>query len=594
LFHTATFTIIDWGSKANSQADVMQSDSRLKLPPLKLHTRTTILTSAVLIVVFAIMAYFSDLAITRLSDQQERQDAQLLATRVADTVELHIKRLKRREERRKGKQRTVEESESTTIPDWDEVREAIEDTIIKDKPQLAEVRVFAKSNASDWIEKVTIPVEADPLPASQIKDVAQHSDKANVIVRQTGANRFISARAAINVPESGGPTQIGAVSVLLNFDEKESSAAALRRLIWPLMLLAIIAITLMTYFLFRHIVYKPIDSLLLAMSKAEAGNLAVEVPAQSPDEIGLLTSRFNRMLGRIRQMTEQLNLEQRVLEVRVKEATAEIAERKEQLEEANLELFEMQRQLTQLERLAAAGQLAAQFAHEVGTPLNLISGHVQLLRARATDERAIKRLDVIAGQIERITNIVRSMLASTRRPQPQFELVDLNVLLTRILDVTQPTLVARNVELTTELSEGLPMIAADSDQLQQVFINLINNSLDAMPGGGHLQVRTINDDHSALIELADSGEGIKDEQLDLIFEPMFTTKQGLGTGLGLTVVKQIINEHNGSVEVESEPGRRTTFRIRLPITAASTEAAEPATDAPLLPGVAAAIEEQAV
>ncbi|MEN3336060.1 MAG: two-component system, NtrC family, sensor kinase [Blastocatellia bacterium] len=515
----------------------MGSGSWLRLPPLKLHTRTTILTSAVLIAVFAIMAYFSDLAITRLSDQQERQDAQLLATRVADTVELHIKRLKRREERRKGKQRTVEESESTTIPDWDEVREAIEDTIIKDKPQLAEVRVFARSNANDWVEKITLPVEADPLPAKQIMDVVQHSDKANVIVRQSGTNRLITARAAINVPESGGPTQLGAVSVLLDFDEKESSAAALRRLIWPLMLLAIIAITLMTYFLFRHIVYKPIDSLLLAMSKAEAGNLAAEAPTQAPDEIGLLTSRFNRMLSRIRQMTEQLNLEQRVLEVRVKEATAEIAERKEQLEDANLELFEMQRQLTQLERLAAAGQLAAQFAHEVGTPLNLISGHVQLLRARTTDERAIKRLDVIAGQIERITNIVRSMLASTRRPQPQFELVDLNALLTRILDATQPTLVARNVELITEMSEGLPIVAADADQLQQVFINLINNSLDAMPGGGQLQVRTMRDGLSALIELADSGEGIKDEQLDLIFEPMFTTKQGLGTVLGLKVVK---------------------------------------------------------
>src|SRR5205085_2811973 len=119
---------------------------------------------------------------------------------------------------------------------------------------------------------------ADPLPANQIQEVVRHSDKANVLVSQAGANRFITARAAINVPESGGPAQIGAVSVLLNFDEKESSAAALRRLIWPLMLLAIITITLMTYFLFRHIVYKPIDSLLLGMSKAEAGNLAAEVP----------------------------------------------------------------------------------------------------------------------------------------------------------------------------------------------------------------------------------------------------------------------------------------------------------------------------
>jgi signal transduction histidine kinase len=150
------------------------------------------------------------------------------------------------------------------------------------------------------------------------------------------------------------------------------------------------------------------------------------------------------------------------------------------------------------------------------------------------------------------------------------------------------------VELITEMCESLPMVAADSDQLQQVFINLINNSLDAMPGGGQLQVRTMRDGLSALIELADSGEGIKDEQLDLIFEPMFTTKQGLGTGLGLTVVKQIITEHNGSVEVESEPGHRTMFRIRLPIDAGSAEMAEAASDAPLLPGMAVAVEEQTV
>jgi signal transduction histidine kinase len=252
----------------------------------------------------------------------------------------------------------------------------------------------------------------------------------------------------------------------------------------------------------------------------------------------------------------------------------------------------MQRQLTQLERLAAAGQLAAQFAHEVGTPLNLISGHVQLLRARATDERAIKRLDIIAGQIERIANIVRSMLASTRRPQPQIERVDLNALLTRILDATQPTLVARNVELVTEMSEELPAVAADPDQLQQVFINLINNSLDAMPDGGRLQVRTAREGLNDLIELTDSGEGIKDEQLDMIFEPMFTTKPGGGTGLGLTVVKQIINEHNGSVEVESEPSRRTTFRIRLPIDAADeARVTAAAAQEPLLPGFVTAREE---
>jgi len=264
-------------------------------------------------------------------------------------------------------------------------------------------------------------------------------------------------------------------------------------------------------------------------------------------------------------MTEQLNIEQRRLEDRVHEATAEIADRTGQLEEANLRLFEMQRQLTQLERLAAAGQLAAQFAHEVGTPLNLISGHVQLLRARARDERVIMRLDIIAGQIERITNIVRSMLDSTRRPLPQLDLVDINSLLAQILDATQPTLMARNVELHTEMSEALPSIDADADQLQQVFINLINNSLDAMPLGGKLSVTTAPGVDSVVIVLADSGEGIAKDELDLIFDPMFSTKPGRGTGLGLTIVKQIISEHGGEVEVESEPDRETVFRITLPL-----------------------------
>lgn len=556
----------------------MQSQRSFKLPPLKLHTRTTLVTSGVLVAVFAVIAIFSDLAIAKLSDQQERQQAQLLATRVADTVEHHIKRLKIRIERRKKTAPVQEEAEATTtIPDWADVQEEIEDTIAKSNPQLTEVRVFQRGAAGQWSEPIRIPSYADPLPAEEERVATQQIESSQVVsVRQQNANRLITARAGINVLDAGGPTHFGTVSVLLTFDADQSSAAALRRLMWPLMLLAIISITLMTYFLFRHMVYKPIDSLLLAMSKAEEGNLAVEVAPAAPDEIGLLTSRFNRMLGRIRQMTEQLNLEQRRLEDRVHEATAEIADRTGQLEDANLSLFEMQRQLTQLERLAAAGQLAAQFAHEVGTPLNLISGHVQLLRARARDERVIVRLDIIAGQIERITNIVRSMLDSTRRPIPQFATVDITSLLAHILDATQPTLASRNVELHTEMSQTLPPIEADADQLQQVFINLINNSLDAMPLGGKLSVSTARGVDSVVIVLADSGEGIAKEELDLIFDPLFSTKQGRGTGLGLTIVKQIISEHNGNVEVESEPGQQTVFRITLPLRASRSRVAETA------------------
>jgi len=550
----------------------MRSKLFFKLPPLKLHTRTTLVASAVIVGVFAVTAIFSDLAITKLSDRQEQDQAQLLATRVADTVEHHIKRQKTRIERRKKRGEIQEETESTTIPDWSDVQEQIEDIIAKDNPQLTEVRVFQREGPGRWAEKLRMPVDAGPLPPDEERAASQQIDSPKITsIRRQGANKLITATAGINVLEAGGPTHFGTVDVLLTFDESHSSAAELRRLMWPLMLLAIISITLMTYFLFRQMVYKPIDSLLLAMSKAEEGDLAAEVEPAMPYEIGLLTSRFNRMLGRIREMTQQLNVEQRRLEDRVHEATAEIADRKEQLEEANLRLFEMQRQLTQLERLAGAGQLAAQFAHEVGTPLNLISGHVQLLRARAQDERMIQRLDVIAGQIDRITEIVRSMLDSTRRPVPHFEPIDINSLLAHILDATQPTLVARNVELRTELSDGLPLVKADADQLQQVFINLINNSLDAMPLGGELTVFTKLEQDAVVIELTDSGEGIAEDQLDLIFDPLFSTKHGRGTGLGLTIVKQIISEHGGEVEVASEPGKQTTFRITLLSSHGATE-----------------------
>jgi len=545
----------------------MESQRSFKLPPIKLHTRTTLVTTGVLVVVFAVIAIFSDLAISKLSDRQERDQAQLLATRVADTVEHHIKRQKTRIERRKKQAQIQEETEETAIiPDWSDVQEEIEDVITKNNPQLSEVRVFQRVGPGHWTEPIRMPADAEALPDEEAKAAYSQIESSKVVsVRQEGSNRRITARAGINVLGTGGPTHFGTVNVLLTFDENHSSAAELRRLMWPLMLLAIISITLMTYFLFRHMVYKPIDSLLLAMSKAEAGDLAAEAEPGVPDEIGLLTSRFNRMLGRIRQMTEQLNVEQRRLEDRVQEATGEIAQRKGQLEEANLRLFEMQRQLTQLERLAAAGQLAAQFAHEVGTPLNLISGHVQLLRARASDERVIVRLNIIAGQIERITNIVRSMLDSTRRPMPQLESVDINSLLAHILDATQPTLFARNVELHTQMNENLPAIEADPDQLQQVFINLINNSLDAMPLGGQLSVSTAPGEGSVIISLADSGEGIAEDEIDLIFDPLFSTKQGRGTGLGLTIVNQIISEHNGTVEVESVPGKQTVFRITLPV-----------------------------
>src|SRR5262245_184197 len=156
----------------------MQSKGWFKLPRLKLHTRTTIVTSGVLVGVFAVIAYFSDLAVTRLSDQQERQQAQLLATRVADTVEHHIKRQKIRIERRKKHEQIQEEPETTTIPDWADVQEEIEDTIAKSNPQLSEVRVFQRVAPGQWREAIRMPPDAGSLPAGEEHAATQQIDSS--------------------------------------------------------------------------------------------------------------------------------------------------------------------------------------------------------------------------------------------------------------------------------------------------------------------------------------------------------------------------------------------------------------------------------
>jgi signal transduction histidine kinase len=269
-------------------------------------------------------------------------------------------------------------------------------------------------------------------------------------------------------------------------------------------------------------------------------------------------------------MTAEGEAYQKRLEERVGEATTELAQRNAELKEANTTLFEIQRELTKFERLAVAGQLAAQFAHEVGTPLNLISGHVQLLAAKTSDPKATERLNLISSQIERIERIVRNMLDATRRQRPQIEPMDLNALLRRIFEVTEPTLAAHGVELITDFEKDLPLISGDSDQLQQVFINLINNSLDAMPKGGRLTFATALVGKEIEVRCRDTGEGIREEIKKHVFEPFFTTKpRGQGSGLGLAVVQQILHEHGGSITVNShhQEGHEegTEFEIRLPM-----------------------------
>jgi signal transduction histidine kinase len=254
----------------------------------------------------------------------------------------------------------------------------------------------------------------------------------------------------------------------------------------------------------------------------------------------------------------------------VEEATSELARRNEELNRINEELFETQRTLARSQRLAVAGQLAASLAHEIGTPLNSISGHVQLMARRKTgDEATDRRLQIIEKQIDNIVRIVKQLLSWTRKFELRIEPLDLRHVLKETVLLSSAALHLRHIKVKPDWARNCPLIYGDAGYLQQVFLNLINNSMDAMPQGGTLSIRLTyphnGDADEVGVEVSDTGEGMAPETLRRIFDPMFTTKRmGSGTGLGLAICQQIVSQHAGTIHAESERGRGTRFAIVLP------------------------------
>ena len=335
-----------------------------------------------------------------------------------------------------------------------------------------------------------------------------------------------------------------------------------RNLLLLLASLAVVILVLHVFFL--RSVRRPIRETIRVMEAAERGQLEVRARLKSRDEIGLLAAHLNRMLVRIRNFHTELGR-------KVEAATSELAGRNEELRRINEELFETQKTLARAERLAVAGQLAASLAHEIGTPLNSISGHVQLLaRRKLADEDTVRRLRIIEKQIDSIVRTVQQLLSWSRKFDLRIELLDLPHVLEEAVLLSSPALQLRRIQVQMDLARDCPKIYGDAGYLQQVFLNLINNSMDAMPRGGQLRIalRTFGDGaaRELVVEVADNGTGMSPETLAHIFDPMFTTKQiGTGAGLGLAICDQIVRQHGGAIQVESESGRGTRFSILLPL-----------------------------
>src|ERR1043165_8921107 len=382
------------------------------------------------------------------------------------------------------------------------------------RPNVTSVRIWQLSQG-DFVEKAVASgsAPATPIP-EETKRVVRRGHTTIPSISEQSLYRVFAT-----IFDNGRPS--GAVEIVQRFDSLGAVAFRyLKSVIW-MFLVAIGLILIGTYYLFRQL-----------------------------------------------ELTTKLETEQGILRDRVREATLELQKRNQQLQETNLELWRTNRRMNELGRLAAAGQTAAHFAHEVGTPLNLISGHVQLLKSdlERDPHDAESRIRTISAQIERIERIVRRMLDKTRF-ETELAPLDLNSVLRKLCDAMEPALDKRNIRLVESFADSLPLMAGSSDRLQQLFLNLINNSLDAMPEGGEIEMHTSSEgkpgkSQRIAVDFIDTGVGMTPEVMSHIFDPLYTTKdRGHGTGLGLVIVSQIVSEHGGRVEVESELGKGTRFRL---------------------------------
>jgi two-component system NtrC family sensor kinase len=230
------------------------------------------------------------------------------------------------------------------------------------------------------------------------------------------------------------------------------------------------------------------------------------------------------------------------------------------------EKVELEGQLLQAEKLSSIGLLAAGIAHEVNTPIAGISSYTQmLLRDTPESDRRKRILEKIEKQTFRAAEIVNGLLNFSRLSGSEFNDLNINQLIDDSLALLNHQLLSNQIRVDPKYDNSLPPVYGNAGKLQQVFINLFLNAKDAMPSGGELAINTAMAESMVVVDISDTGTGISEENIKRIFDPFFTTKNiGRGTGLGLAVTYGIIQEHGGRIFVDSDSGKGTHFRVKLP------------------------------
>ena len=457
--------------------------------------------------------------------------------------------------------------------------------VVSSRPEFEQIDVYRSLPEGVRLVTTSTP-DAERLPAlaAGARDAsgveAQHPWPDIYSVETTRGNRpFWVITAAVR-----GPGGDGYLSSLVAKDVRSELTGSLQAQHNLLLGGAVVASVVIFYLLFVRFFRRPAADIVAAMSSARGGDLAARVAVRRQDELGEIGGGFNRLMDDLGERDREREGLLTQISGFNEELRREVATATRELRAANESLLQTQQRLARSERLAAVGQIAASLAHEIGTPLNAISGHVQLLsRSHPDDRDTQRRVEIIQTQLSFIIGVVKSLLSRTQPKRAERSPVDLNALVRELLWLVKPTLDAHDISVAVNLAEDLPPAPADHDGLQQVLLNLVNNSVDAMPEGGWLEITTRRDEAGRAVELLfrDSGEGIPPAALKRVFEPMWTTKPA-GSGFGLAIAREIMVEHGGQIEAVGGGGRGAAFRLTLPLAGggeAATPAEEVATDA---------------
>ncbi len=361
---------------------------------------------------------------------------------------------------------------------------------------------------------------------------------------------------------------LGVLDVSLSLAKTDANLAESSRAMVAYTVLAVVLISLATWVFVLRVVHEPIKALKTGTERLTHGDLGYQIEINSKDEIGELAHSFNEMSQQLSNARDEITAWNRTLEDRVLEKTSELKKAAERM--------------LHVEKMATIGKMAAVVAHEINNPLSGILTYSKLVkrwieRGIFDDEpkrhEMAENLDLVATESRRCGDLVKNLLSFSRSNPINLEWIALNPIVERVVKLAAHKLEMGAIQIHVDTGTDLPVVRADAAQIEQVLLALTMNAIDAMPHGGNLWINTSVTDHSELLlQVRDDGMGIPAEILPRLFEPFLTTKDtGKGVGLGLAISHNIVERHNGRIEVESQVGRGTTFNVFLPLSDESFE-----------------------